>query len=468
MIKFYKYNDNHFYLEGKYFHKDLIELDFSADNLSVGIGVSGQRKTTIQPITNYCNELDVAYTTYNQLLSLLTVVSPTVEIDNKDVIGNQALNSTFGDAIVGKRIPSITAQFFYGLTLGNANPYANDAIVTQTNGATVSIVDGELILQSGTNQNSLAAIESTDNVRYKPGFEMFVLFTYVFNTPKAGSIQRVGLFDSENGFFLEVGTDTKLYFVRRKKTIDYKFLINTALVFEDGSFDITKFNIYTIRYGFLGVAPIKLAVVNPSGGFSVARVIEYPNLYDSIHTADTYLPLRAECGNTTNNTNLINKVGSVSAGIIDGSENYPLTRYQTKDLGVLNLSTGTNLIAVFRNKTTFNSIKNKIKTKLLAVSTACEGTKTVSVKIVKNPTITSLGTFTDVDSNSVMEYSTNTTINTATGKELVVFNLGKSDSIFELLKELNLSLRPTETAAIIEVSTGATELKYAMRWEEQF
>ena len=385
-----------------------------------------------------------------------------------DVTGNQGLISTFGDIITAKRIPSLTAQFFYGLVVGSSNPVADDAMITAINGATVATVDGELVLNTGVNVAGAVSIQSNDFVRYIPGFEMYCLFTFKFTQGVADSTQYAGLFDVDNGFFLGYN-GVNFVFTRRKAGVDTQRIIDITTVLEDGSFDPTKFNIYYIRYGFLGIAPIKLAIVKPEGGFAMVDVIEYPNMFDAIHTAQTYLPLRAEMTNAGNNTDLQGKSGSVSAGIVDGGKTYPSSRLITADLGSVTIAAGTNSLAVFRNKTTFNSITNRVLAKLLGVSIASDGTKTVKIEIRKNVTITNVPTWADVEpGRSIMEVSTDAVVTPGSGTDLIDFNLGRADSLFELLESLQLTLRAGEWAAITAISTGASDLEYSMRWEEQF
>jgi hypothetical protein len=467
-------------IEGVYPDKSIInpvQFDWSVNNGVYSARDKIDNQTYILGIySNIQNKDGVAYTdnqsVEEELNNLVNAgnssASSPVASAPTDVTGNQGLMSTFGDVITASRIPSLTSQFFYGLVTGGSNPVADDAIITELNGATVGIVDGELILNTGTNAAGAATIQSNDFVRYIPGFEMYCLFTWKFTQGVADSTQYAGLFDAENGFFIGYN-GVNFVFTRRKDSVDYETVIDVSKVFEDGSFDPTKFNIYFIRYGFLGVAPIKLSVVKPSGGFAVVDTIEYPNMYDGIHTAQTYLPVRAELTNTGNITDLEGKSGSVSAGIVDGMKTYPSNRLITSDLGAITIGAGTTLLALFRNKTTFNSIVNRIKTKLLSVSTASEGTKTVKIEIRKNVTITNTPTWNDVETGrSVMEFSTDGTINLTSGTDLIDFNLGRTDSLFQLLGELDLTLRAGEWAAIIATSTGASDLEYSMRWEEQF
>ncbi len=427
-------------------------------NYKLGIFSDVQKKdgTLYASILEFTNFLD----------SVINTTNTAESVRNLDLSNNQALNTTFGDAIVGNRVPSLASQFRYGLILGDSNPVSNDAIVTAVNGGAVNLIGGELVLNTGANSAGAASIQSNGFVRYLPGFEMYALFSFKFTAPAANSTQYAGLFDSQNGYYLGFdGTD--FVFVRRKAGTDFKAVIDVSTIF-DGKFDPTKFNVYYIKYGFLGVNPIKLLIVKPSGGFQLVHTIEFPNTSNTIHTDQTFLPLRAEVTNSGNTSDLQGKSGSVSTGIVNGNGVYPASRLVTKGFAV-SVTSGTTLLAVFRNKTVFNSIINRIVTQLLMVSTSSEGTKTVSIRLISNPNITNSPTWADIEAGrSVMEVSVDATIDNTTGREMITFELAKGSQIFEQLRDLQLTLRAGEWASIEVVTTGSSDINYTMRWEEQF
>ena len=66
------------------------------------------------------------------------------------------------------------------------------------------------------------------------------------------------------------------------------------------------------------------------------------------------------------------------------------------------------------------------------ISAATEVNKLPKWKIIRDATITNTPTWTDVNTtDSVLEYSTDATINIATGTELLDWNMSKIDSFFE-------------------------------------
>lgn len=464
-------------IEGLYPDKEIINtsaLDWSVlnniysvrdkiENQSYELGVFG----------DITNEFDEAFTSDEEIQSFLNklsnILSPESNISArlKDILGNDILGTVFGDLVVGIRKPTIASQFQYGLITGNPNPAQDDAIITETNGGTVTIVESELLIQSSTNAAGASSIQSNEYIRYLPGFEMWVAFTTVFSTPDAaGDYQQVGLYDSQNGFFLKYDS-TGLYFVRRKLGVDYPTAIDIESIFPDKSFSPEKGNIYFIKYGYLGFATIAILAANPGNGYSNVSKIKYAGLETTIHTAQTFLPLRGEVLNSGSTTNKLIKIGSVAAGIVDGGESFPNTRYNGGTFSG-SVTAGTTLIAVFRNKTTFNGIPNRIVSRLLNFSGAFEGNKPIQVVFKRNPTITVEGDFNDVSTDSIFEFSINSTINTNSGRFMKSFDIAKSGQVDSRIDYLNLRLRAGEWVSVEIITTAIGDYNISSRWDEQF
>jgi hypothetical protein len=173
--------------------------------------------------------------------------------------------------------------------------------------------------------------------------------------------------------------------------------------------------------------------------------------------------------NDGNTTDMVGYAGSVAAGIVDGGGADPQARWFSFRGGVIAVTTGTTQLFTFRNKATFFSIKNKITSRLALISAATEGNKTVSWIIEKNGTITTPGTWTDINTtDSVMEYSTDAVVTFGTGVALLGWEMGRTDSFFEKVEDLVVKLRPEEYAAIYVIAGGAGDVNLSMRWKELF
>ncbi len=388
---------------------------------------------------------------------------PTANYDNSH---RSAVNSVFGDRIIGTRIPTIAAQFQYGLR-------ADDAVVDVVSTGSVLIEDSMLKLNTGIDADGHVGIQGADYVRYIPGHEAYAFFTCVFASPLVDFNHKIGLFDYDggngNGFFIGYnGLDFGI--TRRRAGVDIFTAVDPAGVFPvaAGVFDPTKGNVYKISFGYLGFAPITFEVMLPDRSFTDLAVIQYPNTSIETHIANTNIPLRAEMTNTGSVIDSQMKIGSVSAGIVDGGGADPIARWFSQRSPEVAVTSGISQVIAFRNKSVFFGITNKITSQLMRISGSTEGTKPVAFFMKKNPVELVPGTWTDADPDSVIEVSGNVEFDPATGVELLDFDLSKNDGLFERVDEENIKLRPNETAVLFVETTGLSDVRFSIRYKDLF
>lgn len=380
---------------------------------------------------------------------------PSSEVDPSQRVG---FNTVFGDRIVATRIPTLAAQFMYGIEEGDSEPeIVSTGVVDYSNAM--------LRLQTGVAADGHAAVQSKGTLRYVPGHEAIAEFTAVFTTPVANSAQRIGLFDSDNGFW--VGYEgTTLYVARRKDGTDFKTEIDPTLFTPNGTWDPTNGIPYRISYGYLGFAPITFSIMNGEGGWIDIHKIKFPNTSDDTHISNTYLPLRTEVTNTGNTSNMVIKVGSVNASIADGS-GLDITARRYNHTEVDAITAGGFEVFAIRNKGTFFGKDNKIQLTLTSLSLAADGNKPVAFYLYKNPTITNTPTWTDINTNnSIVEYSTD--IQITPNQDVLTVALGRLDSDYVPIENENIQLFPDDYLVIYADSTNTSETITAMRWKEEF
>lgn len=386
-------------------------------------------------------------------------------IKSIDASGRTSMNSVFGESVIGQRIPSISAQFMYGIDDRNANDLSE-------NGGSITFNNALLEINSGTASNGDGVIESKQALRYLPGHEAYCFFTTIFTSPVVNNRQEAGLFEENNGFWIGY-KDTEFGLMRLRSGVEHWIPITsfqTDIITGDNDYnfilDATKGNVWKISYGYLGFANITLEVLCPCGSWLKVHSIQYPNMYTETHIANTYLPLRGRSINSGNTSNIIVKVGSVSAGIIDGGGLGSAGRSFAASLPAKSTSTNT-VVAAFRNKTTFNSIANRIPALLERVAVSTDGAQQVTLALYKGSTLSNSPTWNDVDTNnSTLEYSTDATIS-ATGSELLIsFELFKTQNYVENVKEFDFLLYPGETAFF--VASGNNSVKQSINWIELF
>jgi hypothetical protein len=389
---------------------------------------------------------------------------PVADYDNAH---RSAANSIFGDRLVGTRVPTIAAQFQYGLR-------ADDAVIDVVGTGAVVIEDSMLKLNTGTDADGHVGIRGADYLRYIPGHEAYAFFTSVLANPVEGLTQRIGLFDSDsgdgNGFF--IGYNGLIFGVtRRRAGVDTFTEVDVTGVFPDefAAFDPKLGNVYKISYGYLGFATIHFEVLLPHGSFIELASIDYPNTSTETHIANTNIPLRAEMTNDGSVVDSQMKIGSVTAGMVDGGGADPIARVFTFALGTTTLEAGeaTQLIS-FRNKSEFFGLTNKISSQLLLVSAATDGNKPVAWGIKKNSDITTPGTWADADPDSIMEWSVDVVVDLDTGTDLLLWNMARADTFFEDVEKYLVKLRPNEWATFFAVSQIANDIDLSIRWADLF
>lgn len=143
---------------------------------------------------------------------------------------------------------------------------------------------------------------------YQPGKSQLTINTFLFAEGKSGLRQRVGMFDSQNGIFLERDGSTT-YIVKRSyvtgiandvKVAQTDWNVDTL----DGTgtstvnLDWTKAQIMWADVEWLGAGSVRLGFVI-DGQFRLAHIFNHANLRDSVYMTSATLPLRYEIENIT-------------------------------------------------------------------------------------------------------------------------------------------------------------------------
>ena len=182
------------------------------------------------------------------------------------------------------------------------------ATLTATSGAAVfntnqGLVDLNVTAASG----SAVTRESIKTFSYQPGKSLLVLNTFVMSAPKTGLTQRVGYYETNNGFYLEQVNST-IQFVRR--SIVTGVVVNTPVLQSawngdklDGTgpsgitLDLTKAQILWMDLEWLGVGSVRIGFII-NGQFIVCHTFNHANLITSTYITTASLALRYEIFNT--------------------------------------------------------------------------------------------------------------------------------------------------------------------------
>lgn len=163
--------------------------------------------------------------------------------------------------------------------------------VSKNNGGDASNATGQALFTSGANTNGGVSAVTNADVIYRPHAETYVAFTAIWTSGGlANSYQRIGIYDVNNGFFL--GYEGTVFGVTVRKggvdtqTAQAAFNIDTltggptskytrAGVPEAANFALD--NLFRIRFGWLGAAPIQWEIFSPDGEWVLFHIQRHPN-----------------------------------------------------------------------------------------------------------------------------------------------------------------------------------------------
>lgn len=196
-----------------------------------------------------------------------------------------------------------------------------------TGSATIS--NGHTLYATGSGVTSSAkGVTVAINV-YKPLYQSYSAFTVAFTTPtSANSYQRIGLYDSSNGFFIgfnglnfgitlrSTGVDT---FVNRTAfNGDLLTGLASSKFTRDGvpeAINLNFTNLFRIRFAWLGSAPILFEVYSPDGIWVVFHTLKFPNSQLNPSIANPDLPMTIDVAKASGDaTDLIISTGCWAAG----------------------------------------------------------------------------------------------------------------------------------------------------------
>ena len=165
-----------------------------------------------------------------------------------------------------------------------------------------------------SNVNDFVARESKYVFNYQPGKSLLTMSTFVMNPAKSGLVQRVGYFGIENGYYIQLGSNTSpttlfsnVYIVERSNAFG---TVSETLIAQqnwngdklDGtgasglSLDMTKSQIFFTDLEWLGVGSVRSGVVI-NGTFINCHTFNHANLVAYTYITTACLPLRYEITN---------------------------------------------------------------------------------------------------------------------------------------------------------------------------
>jgi hypothetical protein len=380
--------------------------------------------------------------------------------------GEVLQKAAFGELLVGEITPKVQIGFPYNI---------NTAFVhTSTVGSgTVTQSNSKAVLQTTAASSSAAYLWSRRILRYATGQGALVRDTTVYTACVANSSQIIGIGDAVDGFFFGCN-GASFGVLRRQNSVD-NWTAQTSWSDDKATgagrlpfIDITKGNVYQIRYQWLGFGAITFWIEKPSTGeFIKVHTIEYANAYTDPSIFNPSLPLHAEVVNTSNATNIMLQTSSMMGGIEGKEVELGNIESISNDKAAVT-TTETNILTI-QNKALFVTKTNRVEIELKSFSYGVDGTKPVIIRLVKNATLGGSPTYNDISANtSVVSYDVAGTTLTG-GEPIFTISVSKSAGDVIDLSSYNIVLEPGETLTLsFEATSSTTDTTGSLVWSEKF
>lgn len=411
--------------------------------------------------------------------------------------------------LVGPANPSGVAVDAFGrarmsvpLTLfDSSHRYKDNGLWSTSNTAgttySFSANEGLINLNLPTTANAEIIRETTKVFSYQPGKSLFVLNTIVPATPKDNLRQRVGYFGDQNGIYFEID-GTNAYFVERSYVTGS--VVETRVAQADWSndtlqgptvnlpgqglgpcpsnieLDLSKAQIFWMDVEWLGLGSVRCGFVI-DGKLIHCHTFHHANYITSTYITTASLPLRYEIKNTDTTASASTMKQVCSSVISEGG--YELRGLQQsaghaigspRDL----TSNGTSypVLSLRLKSTALDAIVILTAMSILAITNNAN----YKWSIVQSGTTTG-GTWSNVSSDSAVEY--NTTATSISGGRVVASgytngsNQGSTpvnllkEALFKFQMERNgLTGTPYELTLVVAADTSGADVYASFDWEE--
>jgi len=268
--------------------------------------------------------------------------------------------------------------------------------------------------------------QTKQRFNYQPGKSMLIFMTFVFDNGQTGITQKEGMFDDKNGLFLQDDEGT-LSFVRRtyvagSSTDNVVTQDSWNIDKFDGTgksgitLDLTKTNILTFDYEWLGVGRVRMGFVIDGLIYYCHEFLNANNLTE-VYMSTPNLPLRSEISN--DGTGAAASMLQICSTVISEGGQNPLGSVRSIN------TAGTHLDANTEN-TTYALIgirlhPNYIEEVVEVLNAALQiqtGDHRLLWELRFNPTVAGTFTYT-TQLQSAIQYALGVTANTITGGYII-------------------------------------------------
>lgn len=356
-----------------------------------------------------------------------TLKKTALDVSIRDVAGFAGQIDAFGRLRISAPIE----------LLGNKNIYSGNEHIwhkKEVGTGVVSYLSNEsaMSIAVGTADADRAVRQTRPNL-YIPGKSQLINLTGLFGaTPTVNNVRRVGLFDDGNGVFLEInGND--VYFVVRSDVsgsiVEDKIEQANWNIDTYPDLDLTKVQILSINFQWLGVGRVDFLFANPDGTYRLCHRFEHANTTTTVYMREPTLPVRYEnlnIGTTANGTVLKEICSNVSS---EGGEVRTGFNF-TAGGGSRTIVAGPpQPVFAIRLKNTFNGRENRVLFQSNGGQLfSREANVLFQLHRVSEPASIT-GTWVDVDQRSASEYSSDITAYTGSEETVVTSSFITASSL---------------------------------------
>jgi hypothetical protein len=253
-----------------------------------------------------------------------------------------------GSAVSGSRYNQIEIDF-------NTVPSASLITNTTAGGGTITATNGHTLYSTSAVTTSSAKGVSVGVVQYRAANEMYGYFSAAFTISggarQVNSYQRIGIYDTNNGFF--VGYNGVNFGVTKRTAGGDTFVNRTAWNGDllDGNpsskftrnnipeaINLTLSNLFRIRFAWLGSACILFDIYSPDGIWVNYHTIKQPNIDFNPSLTVPNLPMTIDCAKIGASSEILTIATACWAGGTSSSYS-PITATLTdQSLAALNRS----------------------------------------------------------------------------------------------------------------------------------
>lgn len=346
-----------------------------------------------------------------------------------------------------------------------------------------SVNEAAVTITSTLDTAGLFTRQTFRRFNYQPGKSQLIFMTFVLDDSGGGTgvERRVGLFDDDNGLFLYDDEGTYKLVRRTNVTgtpVDNEVAQSSwSLDPMDGTgpsgitLDFTKTQILVIDFEWLGVGRVRIGFNIDEVTYYVHEFLNANNLSD-VYMSTPNLPLRFQL--ETQATSAASTLKCICCSVMSegGKEDLGVVRYVSTAGTHVDANSDGTLYAVLglRLKTTHLGASIKILQASIITDTNNDSFEWV---LVFNPTVAGTFTYSDVDTESALQYATGATANTVTGGYAITGGHGFSDiaSSSEISNALRLGAaidgtRDEIVLCVRPVNSTNLDIEGGLTWRE--